>query len=659
MKTLIVLPHLKTEYFEQDKNGELEFKFFDSQDGKLLRKLITSKRTGLDLNPKELSIKFLAKTIPNKNKFGYTQPKVDYLRQGTEEIKQFVVENNVDLVLAFGALSKAWLVGKSAKTYQINDTILDYDGDKYNVKIACYPILKPSKFYGGNERNSILILNRLVRRYLAGDTELKAVLGNYEYVTNFDRVVDIFENVLPKYPIIAVDFETNTLETYRKGAKALCVSLSWKEEQGVTIPLYHKDNHYFNDEQKEKIIEYINKLMMSKQPKVFHNANYDVSMLMNIYGLEYVTNVYDTLIMYYLAVDEDPVTTKTLKRLASVYTSMNDYEHDRDVAFEEYLKHDYEVWEQSEKERIQKELEEYNKAKAEGKSVTKPSTKVYKSHYTEPTNKIDGSKTDFEWLPVDVLSEYASADTDATLRLFHILSKKIEKRSSWKNLAYNFYPKLLDTLAYMEAQGIQFNMEKAKLYHNEYHKMLDDLETRIYAETPDIREIEHDRLALYAKRSAIMKNVKAKDRTPEQQEIIKKGLKYTGNRSDGTPKTKFSLTSRKDLQELFFVRLGYHVPLEKGYVIDSALQKRIPKEELKPEHFKTDKNVLSYLAKTYNDKTAKDLLLYSELQKAINSFIDALPDLTDEKGRIHTVFHMTSVRTGRLSSSNPKIKLGL
>lgn len=636
MKVLCVLDHLKNEYFTLDDNNKPKFIFGNTADGKRLIKLLGNKRTGLGLTPKDFTLKFVANIIPKKNNKtkAYYAPNSKSVHEGLDNINSYVVENDVELVITFGAFARNKIIGSSSSAYNLDEHTFEYNNTQRTVKVASYPSLQNPKLYNANEKNSILMLNRLVRRYLAGDKELKPILGNYEYVTSFDRVEDIFENVIPKYPIVAVDFETNALKTYKDGVKALCISLSWKEGQGVTIPMYHKEAHCFTDEQKQKLVNYIKALMDSQQPKVFHNANYDVSMLMNIYGVEHVTNVYDTLIMYYLCGDESPSTKKTLKHLAAVYTDMTDYEHDRDVALEEYLNKHKQHW-----------IEEQEKL---GK-------KVMVSKYQPPTNEIDGGSSNFEWLPMEILYPYASADTDATLRLYHIFKKKIDKNTKWKELAYSFYPKLLDTLAYMESTGIQLDMDKADTYQQVYTKMLNDLMDSIYQSTPEIAELENERLSMVEKRAQLMASVKPADRTDEQKEFIKEAGKYVGSK-DGIPKYKVNLSSKKDLQTLFIDILGYKLPLDKEFIVPRYAGKQLDPNSIDSSYFKMDKNVLKYIAKEYHSDLASNLLKYSELQKAKTAFVDALPTWADSKGRIHTTFNMVGTKTSRLSSSNPNMQ---
>ncbi len=50
------------------------------------------------------------------------------------------------------------------------------------------------------------------------------------------------------------------------------------------------------------------------------------------------------------------------------------------------------------------------------------------------------------------------------------------------------------------------------------------------------------------------------------------------------------------------------------------------------------------------------LLEYRRLEKLRSTYLEPLPRLADEQGRIHTTFNQTATATGRLSSSNPNLQ---
>lgn len=51
-----------------------------------------------------------------------------------------------------------------------------------------------------------------------------------------------------------------------------------------------------------------------------------------------------------------------------------------------------------------------------------------------------------------------------------------------------------------------------------------------------------------------------------------------------------------------------------------------------------------------------DILLYRELQKLLSTYIDNLPELVGEDGRLHTTLNQAGTTTGRMSSSNPNLQ---
>ena len=65
--------------------------------------------------------------------------------------------------------------------------------------------------------------------------------------------------------------------------------------------------------------------------------------------------------------------------------------------------------------------------------------------------------------------------------------------------------------------------------------------------------------------------------------------------------------------------------------------------------YSTDASVLAALAPSY--PIADKILEYRELTKLKSTYIDALPRLLGEDGRLHTTFNQTVAATGRLSSA--------
>ncbi len=99
----------------------------------------------------------------------------------------------------------------------------------------------------------------------------------------------------------------------------------------------------------------------------------------------------------------------------------------------------------------------------------------------------------------------------------------------------------------------------------------------------------------------------------------------------------FNINSTKQLAEILFDRLG--LPVIKATKTGRS----------------TDSDVLAALVSAH--PIAADLLEYRKLEKLMNTYVSALPQLVNpDSGRVHTSFNQTRAVTGRLSSSNPNLQ---
>lgn len=97
---------------------------------------------------------------------------------------------------------------------------------------------------------------------------------------------------------------------------------------------------------------------------------------------------------------------------------------------------------------------------------------------------------------------------------------------------------------------------------------------------------------------------------------------------------KFNIASPKQLGVILFEKLGLE-----------AVKKT-------KTGYSTDNEVLEKL----NHPIAQHLMDYRELTKLKSTYVDALPELVDQSGRLHTHFNQALTTTGRLSSNNPNLQ---
>jgi len=99
---------------------------------------------------------------------------------------------------------------------------------------------------------------------------------------------------------------------------------------------------------------------------------------------------------------------------------------------------------------------------------------------------------------------------------------------------------------------------------------------------------------------------------------------------------EFTIDSPKQLGEVLFDKLN------------------LPTQRKTKTGYSTDAGVLAALAPLH--PIAEKIVAYRELTKLTSTYIDALPRLVGEDGRLHTTFNQTVAATGRLSSSSPNLQ---
>ncbi|MBQ7159152.1 MAG: DNA polymerase I [Treponema sp.] len=99
---------------------------------------------------------------------------------------------------------------------------------------------------------------------------------------------------------------------------------------------------------------------------------------------------------------------------------------------------------------------------------------------------------------------------------------------------------------------------------------------------------------------------------------------------------EFNIASPKQLGEILFEERGLKPPKKnkRGYSVDAAVL-----EELADQ-----------------DPVPQKIVEYRNLAKLLSTYVEPLPNMTDEHGRIHTSFMQTGTATGRLSSRDPNLQ---
>ena len=102
--------------------------------------------------------------------------------------------------------------------------------------------------------------------------------------------------------------------------------------------------------------------------------------------------------------------------------------------------------------------------------------------------------------------------------------------------------------------------------------------------------------------------------------------------------TEFNINSPKQLGEVIFGKMGM----------------KTSKKKNASGSFSTKVSVLEELEE--NNPIIKEILAYRELQKLLSTYIDVIPKMVAEDGRLHAKFLQNGTTTGRFSSQDPNLQ---
>ena len=485
-----------------------------------------------------------------------------------------------------------------------------------------------------------------------GEAAFEASPVDYEFVDSIERVREIFKEDIPKAPIVAWDLETNTLRPEFKGAKPLVISLSWKEGQGCTIPLEHKDFTWLPGQLAE-IYELIKEFVGNPDiVKVGHNLQYDIRFLRLVKGFTEFKNHRDTKVMYYLLVNQDVESSLKLSDLSYEMTDMGGYDKPLEEFKKQYVK---EAIQKSEEEKARMK-QEYKEAvaleKQQAKQEKRPPVLPEKPEFPStdaPVNEVDGSDFSYEWIPLkSMLHPYASGDTDACLRIYNKLDAvgRKEENARIRELYTKMYPELTVALAKIEANGVKMDTEYTKglvtKYEEEENRLLEEMR-----KFPEVQRLEEEYRTLYQRGMEEM----LKPEEDRNGEIAKLRDRYKN-------KLIFNPNAPVDKQKVLYEYTGNRLPYNKEFLTDSAFEDGIPEDEVQWFHYRANKAALNYVAENFEESAelANLLLTHSLVKTRKRNFTYKLLNMVDHNGLLHGGFNPTGTATTRLSAQSPNLQ---
>ncbi|MDB5278954.1 MAG: polA [Ferruginibacter sp.] len=139
-------------------------------------------------------------------------------------------------------------------------------------------------------------------------------------------------------------------------------------------------------------------------------------------------------------------------------------------------------------------------------------------------------------------------------------------------------------------------------------------------------------------------------------------MEFEGIRIDEAFLNEYSKTleteakiSEESVYEQAGLRFNLASPKQLGEVLFDKMKLDPKAKKTKTGQYATGEDVLAKLASQH--KICDDILIFRELTKLKNTYIDALPALINKKtGRVHTSYAQAVAVTGRLSSTNPNLQ---
>jgi DNA polymerase I-like protein with 3'-5' exonuclease and polymerase domains len=460
------------------------------------------------------------------------------------------------------------------------------------------------------------------------------------YTVQDEETLKLLHQHILDSDIIAVDTETTGLNPRKD--KIVGWSVSGDEGVGFYLPTlvwnFEEDKlelQTIMNESTEVISKNLFKLLKGKK-LVFHNASFDVQFIKNYFGVDLLPDVWvDTGLLVHTVYEEGAFGFGNPFGLKSI-AIMNQEALGLDV----------------EKAANEEQIELKGSIKKNGGETTKVLFEIYKAD-------------------LDILSKYASADTDLTLRICNLYLEKLKEEGLWDFFfKEEVMPIYREVTVPMESYGVDLDMELLNDIHTSIVKDLEenkDIVMKSLLQTSEAKKwvmntafdnfppnnkgswaqklVQRYSLALpksekTGKYSLTQKNIEELEDSPakefllngdinvlEELEVARISMALWKEKNDGE---YINIQSKKHLGEIVFKYMG----------IKAKSRTRKGQEQF-------DMTMLEELAKTY--AWAENLRIYNKLLKIKSTYVDRFRD-RNEDGRYYFYFKQNGTVSGRYGS---------
>jgi len=463
------------------------------------------------------------------------------------------------------------------------------------------------------------------------------------YTVQDKETLKLLHQHITESDIIAVDTETTGLNPRKD--KIVGWSVSGDEGIGFYLPTlvfnFEKDElevQTIDGTSTEIISKNLLKLLNGKK-LVFHNASFDVQFIKNYFGVDLLPDVWvDTGLLVHTVYEEGAFGFGNPFGLKSI-AIMNQKELGLDV----------------EKAANEEQVELKESIKKNGGQTTKALFEIYKAD-------------------LDILSKYASADTDLTLRICNLYLKKLKEEKLEKFFFEDeVMPIYREVTVPMEAEGVDLDIDLLNKVHDEIvedQKNNKEIVMKSLLAIPEVKEwvvatamennpISHkgnwaqNLVARYSlplhksektgKYSLTQKNIEELEDSPIKQFLL------TGDKEhlDDLECARISMAMWKESNDGDYINIQSKKHLGEIVFKYMGIKPKVAGANTKSGRDKFDMSMVEELSKTY--PWAENLRIYNKLLKIKSTYVDRFRD-RQEDGRYYFYFKQNGTVSGRYGS---------
>lgn len=212
----------------------------------------------------------------------------------------------------------------------------------------------------------------------------------------------------------------------------------------------------------------------------------------------------------------------------------------------------------------------------------------------------------FDNIPISTAYLYAAGDAIKTYELYEYQKTLLNRRvlSGPYNVFWNIEMPLIPVVADMEDRGVCLDFDVCKNLHEKYHKIREERQKQA-----------DEAIAMY------------------QNEIDNYKMKHPDNKLSDP----ISLSSPTQLAILFYDILGLESP-----------DKKAPRG--------TGEDILKHFAQGKEKNLCEAILGMRNVDKLLGTYIDKMPEIALDDGRVHASYNQYGAKTGRFSSQDPNLQ---